>query len=400
MKQSITPKIKRMFLNNWGLKLLALFFSILLWLIVVNVDDPTQTKTFTTSVNVVNADVLTDAGRYYEIPEGGNTVSFRVTAKRSVMERLSGSDFTATADMNYLEDDSRVPVTITVNNNIIGNKMTTKHDVEVETNGNPAEGCVIDKTEVDPSSVTVSGPEDVVSTIAKVVAYVDVDGVNEDFDTDASLHFLDKNGNEIDQSRLNVNHETVKVSLTISHIKTVAVQVQTTGSLPQGLYLESVSVDPDTIEITGEADVLNEITEITISGSALDLSKLTSSLTTTVDLNTYLPSGAKVADSNAAQATVKVNVSGDETKTYRVPTANLTIKNLEDGSKAVFDATTVEVKITGKASDLADLVAENITGSVDVSGLGAGKHTVSVTLDLDSGISATAATTNITITTE
>ena len=49
MKQSITPKIKRMFLNNWGLKLLALFFSILLWLIVVNVDDPTQTcdgKTF------------------------------------------------------------------------------------------------------------------------------------------------------------------------------------------------------------------------------------------------------------------------------------------------------------------------------------------------------------------
>lgn len=70
------------------------------------------------------------------------------------------------------------------------------------------------------------------------------------FDTDASLHFLDKNGNEIDQSRLNVNHETVKVSLTISHIKTVAVQVQTTGSLPQGLYLESVSVDPDTIEIT------------------------------------------------------------------------------------------------------------------------------------------------------
>lgn len=99
------------------------------------------------------------------------------------------------------------------------------------------------------------------------------------------------------------------------------------------------------------------------------------------------------------QATVKVNVSGDETKTYRVPTANLTIKNLEDGSKAVFDATTVEVKITGKASDLQTL-SRDITGSVDVSGLGAGKHTVSVTLDLDSGISATAATTNITITTE
>ena len=68
MKQSITPKIKRIFLENWVLKLLAVFFSIVLWLVVVNVDDPTQTKTFTTNVTVVNADVLTDAGRYYEIP--------------------------------------------------------------------------------------------------------------------------------------------------------------------------------------------------------------------------------------------------------------------------------------------------------------------------------------------
>ena len=415
MKQSITPKIKRMFLNNWGLKLLALFFSILLWLIVVNVDDPTQTKTFTTSVNVVNADVLTDAGRYYEIPEGGNTVSFRVTAKRSVMERLSGSDFTATADMNYLEDDSRVPVTITVNNNnssitvsakrlylqvVIGNKMTTKHDVEVETNGNPADGCVVDKTEVDPSSVSVSGPEDVVSTIAKVVAYVDVDGANEDFDAKAALHFLDKNGNEIDQSRLEVEQETVRVFLTVSHVKTVSVEVETSGTLPQGVSLESVSVNPDSVEIVGEADILNEITEITISGSAFDLSKITSSMTTTVDLSTYLPSGVKLADGSTSQATIKINVSEDETKTYHVPTANLTVKNLADGSKATFDAATVDIKISGKASDLAELVAENITGSVDVSGLGAGNHTVSVTLDLDSGISAAAATTNITITTE
>ncbi len=61
MKQSITPKNQTNLLENWALKLLAVFFSIVLWLVVVNVDDPTQTKTFTTNVTVVNADVLTDA---------------------------------------------------------------------------------------------------------------------------------------------------------------------------------------------------------------------------------------------------------------------------------------------------------------------------------------------------
>ncbi len=415
MKQSITPKIKRIFLENWGLKLLAVLFSIVLWLVVVNVDDPTQTKTFTTNVTVVNAEVLTDAGRYYEIPEGGSTVSFRVTARRSVMERLTGADFTATADMNYLEDDSRVPVTITVNNNNsgitvsakrlylqvkIGNKMTIKHDVDVETTGNPAEGCVVDKAEATPANISVSGPEDIISTIARVVAYVDIDGANEDSDTTATLHFLDKSGNEIDQSRLEIDREMVRVHIDISNLKTVPIKVETTGTLPDGVYLDSVTVDPETVQITGEADVLNEITEITINGSALDLSKITANMTTTVDLNTYLPSGVKIADSNQTQATVKVTVSGDETKTYRVPTANLTIRNLADGSKATFETTTVDVKITGKASDLAELAADAITGSVDASGLGEGSHAVSVNLDLDSGFTATATTTNIVITTE
>ena len=87
--------------------------------------------------------------------------------------------------------------------------------------------------------------------------------------------------------------------------------------MPDGVYLDSVTVDPETVQIIGEADVLNEITEITISGSALDLSKITANMTTTVDLNTYLPSGVKIADSNQTQATVKVTVSGDETKTYQ-----------------------------------------------------------------------------------
>ena len=33
--------------NNFGLKLLAFLFAFMLWLIVVNIDDPVMTKTFT-----------------------------------------------------------------------------------------------------------------------------------------------------------------------------------------------------------------------------------------------------------------------------------------------------------------------------------------------------------------
>ena len=42
----LRTKIKRALTTNIGLKLLALLFALGLWVVVVNVDDPTQTRTF------------------------------------------------------------------------------------------------------------------------------------------------------------------------------------------------------------------------------------------------------------------------------------------------------------------------------------------------------------------
>ena len=108
MKQKIINALTK----DVGLKILAVVFSFLLWLVGVNIDDPTQTRTFTAVVTVTNEDVLKSAGKLYEIKDGVNTVSFRVTAKRSIIEKLSSSDFSATADMNSLENEERIPVTI------------------------------------------------------------------------------------------------------------------------------------------------------------------------------------------------------------------------------------------------------------------------------------------------
>ena len=46
-------RIRRALTSNLGLKVLALFFAIVLWLVVVNVENPTRTKTFTAKVQVL-----------------------------------------------------------------------------------------------------------------------------------------------------------------------------------------------------------------------------------------------------------------------------------------------------------------------------------------------------------
>lgn len=38
--------MKKGLMNNWGLKILSFLLAVMLWLIVVNIDDPVTTQTF------------------------------------------------------------------------------------------------------------------------------------------------------------------------------------------------------------------------------------------------------------------------------------------------------------------------------------------------------------------
>lgn len=396
MKQQMTLKIKRALTHNIGLKVLALVFSSVLWLLVVNVDDPTQSKTFSTTVNIINEDVLTESGKYYDIADNNRTVSFRVTAKRSIMERLSGSDFTATADMNYLDENSRIPVTIVYNGTYngvaistkrvyltvtIGDEMSTKYQVEVETAGEPANGCVVQETTVQPEAVTVAGPVDVVRQINRVVAYVDVTDINEDMTTTSILHFEDADGNEVDRSRLQVDFDEAEVNVKVVHSKSVPIRISTSGTLADGLVLESVEAKPSTVELIGESEVLNEITAIVIPSTIIDLSQITDSLVTTVDLTSYLPEGVSLADRSHSQIQIEVTISSNETRNYNVSTSNISVRNLASGRHVRFKTDTVSVSISGNKNDLNSLSGGSLTGYIDVDGLQAGEHKVRLVLE-------------------
>ncbi len=55
------------------------------------------------------------------------------------------------------------------------------------------------------------------------------------------------------------------------------------------------------------------------------------------------------------------------------------------------------VSITGSGSEINELQAENITGSVDASGLTAGSHTVRVKLNLKEDLLTPETTTRLTV---
>ena len=405
-------KIKKALTANIGFKILALVFSIALWMIVVNVDDPEQTKTFTATVQVINENVLTEQGKYYTLTDG-NTVSFRVTAQRSVLERLSSSDFTATADMNYLEDDERIPVEITVNRYAssvrisaqriylgveVGEEMDARFSVRGMTTGDTAEGFAVDAVTVAPNVISVRGPAESVSKIESVRAYCDVSGRNMDTSETVVPVFYDADGKEVDTTRLQVSVDTVDIYAEIVSVKEVPITVETSGNLADGLELTGITTDPSTVMIKGESSELNQVTSITIPSSVISLSDITQDLTTTVDITSYLPEGVTLLDSQDAQVSVKVGVAGETTQEFDVPAGNISVRNLERGYTTSFSAPTVRVGITALQSELARLSADSITGYVDVNGLVPGTYNLPVTLNLDEDYQMGPATIQITIT--
>ena len=84
--------------GNLGLKVLAFFIAVFMWLIVVNIDDPVIEKTYAgVPVSVINEEIVTTTNRTYQIVDDTQEVSVTVSARRSVMEKIKTEDITAVA---------------------------------------------------------------------------------------------------------------------------------------------------------------------------------------------------------------------------------------------------------------------------------------------------------------
>lgn len=92
--------MKKMLTNNLTLKLLSVVAAIMLWLVVMNIDDPYTYRDFSpVQVTMLNENVVTDQGKVYKIEDGSDVISLRVWGKKSILRDLNIEDFTATADM-------------------------------------------------------------------------------------------------------------------------------------------------------------------------------------------------------------------------------------------------------------------------------------------------------------
>lgn len=397
-------KILKTLTKNLGFKILAVVFAFILWLVVYNTDDPTITVSYTTNVTVENASAVTDMNKCYEVLNGTNTVSFAVTAKRSVLNKLEDTDFTAVADMNRMivnedGDKANVPIEITSKRSNSSLKYNGKNKylevsledlmkrrfiITADTSGKVADGYALGEVTVtNPNVLNVSGPASIVNKIDSVVATIDVDGMSMNLSDNVIPALYDADGQEIDTTKLKLSNTTVTISAKILSVKEIPLVFSTSG-VPYGdNRVVEISSKPETIKVKGSSTTLNPLSSLNIPGDVLNVSGASEDITTTIDISEYLPDGVELVNASDATVTVTVRIEAYELKKFNLSTSQINVNGLDSNYDLSFDQSTVAVTVSGLKNDLNKLNTRQLSASIDVTDLGVGTHQVNLDLNLD-----------------
>ena len=342
--------MKNLFTKNLGLKIVSVLAAFFLWLVVVNVDDPVISKTYTgIVVEVQNEDVLTEQGKCYEILGDTGTVNVVVTAHRSVIDGMSRDYIKATADLRSLTSLDTVPIEVrstrysdriesvtTRNGNLklrVEKIASADIPVHIGHEGEPAEGYILAKIENPISSVSVSGPESLIAKVARVMAMVDISNISQDYVITAPLFPVDESGEAITDERLTLSRTVTEIKYVIYATKTIPLSSGFSGTPAQGYGATgAVITEPSSVLIAGKGENYDDMDVIYISPDRVSVEGATSDVTTEVSISDYLPTGVIFADPGFdPNIRVKVGIEKNSHKVIDVPLANVTVENVPEG---------------------------------------------------------------------
>lgn len=376
--------MKEKLLKNWGLKIMAVLISFLIWFLVANIEDYSVTKTITgIPVAILNEEAITSQDMVYEIVQG-RTVDIKVEGRRSVVEKLTLEDFVASADLSQLSITNSVQITVDAASNVIRREINIsvvdsmmkvaieergeqKLPISVVTVGETQDGYAVVSAAATPNMVTVTGAASKVKDIKTVRVEVDVEGLNTSISTRGELILLDADGERIESDKITRNMSSVSVKVTIQKTKEVPVQIIPSGEVAEGYSIAGeIEYQPTTVLIAGNEEDLRGIREISIED--IDVTGLSSNFETTVDINDYLPEGIVIAD-KTQEIAVKINIERLVERTLTVKAGDIEFTGTDHGFQYEITSEEREFELTviGLKRDLDALTVQDVKPTVDVS---------------------------------
>ena len=389
----------RMIKSNWVLKIMSILFAIILWSYVIAENDPLRTREIEdvtvrySNTEELSAKDLTISGSFSDIL---STVNVKVEVKQNEIRYLSNQNVFAYVDLSVIDDTGDYDLDITATSSYgevlsvtpsqislhIDDLVTRMVPVRVVTSGDVADGYYAMDPVVSPEVVSITGARADVEQVVRSVCYVDLTGRSESFKESVEVELIDANGGTVDSKLFTSSIPSVIVDLEVVAMKSVP--VSTDGLLlgedeiASGYEVSEITVTPQTVDIIGNKSVLDGIdsiglTPVSVSGTSEDIVRL---------LDYDLPSGVSLLSEGQAQVYISIKEITDVKTFDRVP---VELMNLPKGMSASLDISSIDVSVIAGINKLDQLFKQDITAYVDLDGLSAGKHTLTIMYTMPEG---------------
>ena len=309
--EKVKTFLQKWIINNLGIKILALVFAFVLWIVITNTIDPVTTRTIARiPVQILNEDKVLDGTHVYTV-QSGSEATVVVSGNRSIVGALTADDFIATADFSELSLTNAVPINVELTgekaryagsltttqktNSMVISLETMKEKlikVEVQLNGTPPEDLIVEDAAASPARVTLHAPETIADSAERAVAIASYDEITGAGDTvlKKKLIVYDSTGSLIDLSGdAYLSKKAVVVTITTSKSKTVPVTITPYGEPAEGYELSGVTLSKTSVSVRGADEALEALSEIRLPSELLYIEGEKSDVTVNVNIEDYLP---------------------------------------------------------------------------------------------------------------
>lgn len=380
----------RWLFKNFSTLILAFLLSLVVWVSAVLSVDPNVEDKLNRRVEIEYIQGDPNLKQMGTFPE---TVAFTLIAPQSVWNEINNDPTTIRAwvDLAGLKaGEHTLPVQVEITPKLakivaqdplqvtirLEALISKTFDVELSLIGKPPLGYQADTPVIEPSQITVSGPESLVNKVQTIRTQVDISSAVETVERLLNVSALDENGRVV--NGVTLTPTTINGSVPIrlqGGYRNVIVKVVTTGIVASGYRLTNYLVTPDSLVVFSSNPRLVEQLPGYIETIPLDLTGADNDFEVLLELN--LPEGVTaVADSKVL---VQVSIAAIETSlTITLP---VEVIGLAPGFEANVAPAMVDLILTGPVPVLNNLQASDIRVVVNLEDIEAGSYQLTPLVD-------------------
>lgn len=361
--------------HDISLRLLSLLLSVVLWAVVMDMDNPERPRTFDNiPVRISGATVLQQQTGLSLIEGADSTVKITLRGPSKTLGDIKASQIAASVDISGLTEANEydLPVSVTVSRSGLEVEYISPSKVHVR----------VDKVDTKdiPVDVNVTGtPAAELANVAKAVAVIDVTGAESTLtNIECPVTLYDRDGTAVTSQHITSKTEKIKVTVPMYNIDTLPLTVTLKDGGKLTAQQVKYSINPESVKVvTSDQASLGDLRELNLG--EIDLGSVRTGVPIELSIRDKLPEGVSLENGQPDKAKVTITVDGIATRKVQVSkfAPNDTSADTTPYSVKILTSS-VEIELRGNESELQEVETDSLSIGLtfDSVSLGTGRHKV------------------------